>query len=469
MPESDDTRRPDDATGPDDTQARDEQRPAADADHTEQTEQTDNSSEPQASDSETDESTPQGEPSSEPSDRPESSETPSGESGDRPSEGEPAGPEATPGVPEAAEAAQKARKLAEDLVSDLELDRPEPEAMPEEAPPAASEVIGADEQAEGQAPEVLEGGVGAETAEADTEAIAAEVEGAEGAGPDAAELEAERKAVHSEEDQSQQAATGEEPALAVEEPSEAETGHAEESAEAAESTDAAPEGEAADTESTEAESEQAQEPEPARPIPEGLTLDDVVESLIMVATGPIPSQKIAKVLSPEQIKPTEVREAVRRLNELYAETARMFRIEEIAGGYQMYTVPEVAEFVSRQTSGGQQEVRLSQAALEVLAIVAYKQPIIRADIEAIRGVACGPVLRHLMDVGLVRIAGRSEQLGRPMLYGTTKKFLQHFGLADLKDLPKTGTLVLPSERQEKKEEPETATQQEHQTANDIDN
>ena len=86
-------------------------------------------------------------------------------------------------------------------------------------------------------------------------------------------------------------------------------------------------------------------------------------------------------------------------------------------------------------------MRLSQAALEVLAIVAYKQPIIRADIEAIRGVACGPILRHLLEVRLVKITGRSPQLGHPMLYGTTRRFLQHFGLKDVRELPRTTALA----------------------------
>jgi segregation and condensation protein B len=134
----------------------------------------------------------------------------------------------------------------------------------------------------------------------------------------------------------------------------------------------------------------------------------------------------------------EVREAVVWLNDRYMETNASFRIQEIAGGYQFYTLPAYVDIVQRLVKGTG-EVRLSQAGLEVLSIVAYKQPVIRADVEAIRGVACGPMLRHLMDCKLVKITGRSEQLGRPLLYGTTKKFLQHFGLKDTKDLPKIGS------------------------------
>jgi segregation and condensation protein B len=129
-----------------------------------------------------------------------------------------------------------------------------------------------------------------------------------------------------------------------------------------------------------------------------------------------------------------IRAAVEALNADYEQTGRSFRIERVAGGLQMLTMPEYAEDITR-LKGVRQSSKLSQAALETLAIIAYRQPILRADLESIRGVACGEVLRSLMERRLVRIAGRAEEVGRPMLYGTTKEFLEVFGLATLDDLP----------------------------------
>ena len=134
-----------------------------------------------------------------------------------------------------------------------------------------------------------------------------------------------------------------------------------------------------------------------------------------------------------------VRDAIDQLNSTYESTERSFRIERVAGGLQMMTLPRFAEDIAR-LKGVRNQSRLSQAALETLAIIAYRQPILRADLESIRGVACGEVLRGLMERRLVRIAGRAEELGRPMLYGTTKEFLEVFGLATLEDLPQAREL-----------------------------
>ncbi len=111
-----------------------------------------------------------------------------------------------------------------------------------------------------------------------------------------------------------------------------------------------------------------------------------------------------------------------------------FQIEELAGGVQLLTRPQYHRWLTTLRRGSV-EVRLTAPARETLAIVAYRQPIMRADVEAIRGVHCGDTLRLLMERGLVRIAGRDDSLGRPVLYGTTKKFLQLFGLRSLKELP----------------------------------
>lgn len=129
-----------------------------------------------------------------------------------------------------------------------------------------------------------------------------------------------------------------------------------------------------------------------------------------------------------------VRRAVGALNEEYERTGRSFRVESVAGGYRIMTLPRFAPVIE-EFLGKRERTSLSRAAVETLAIVAYRQPITRASLEAVRGVACGEVLRTLVERRLVTITGRAEELGRPMLYGTTKQFLEAFGLAGLKDLP----------------------------------
>jgi segregation and condensation protein B len=131
--------------------------------------------------------------------------------------------------------------------------------------------------------------------------------------------------------------------------------------------------------------------------------------------------------------------AIARLNDEYASTGRSFRIEAVAGGYRLMTLPSFAPVVAA-FHGARASARLSRAAVETLAIIAYKQPLTRSTLEAIRGVACGEVLRSLLDRRLVTIVGRAEELGRPMLYGTTRQFLDAFGLASLKDLPSSAEL-----------------------------
>ena len=134
------------------------------------------------------------------------------------------------------------------------------------------------------------------------------------------------------------------------------------------------------------------------------------------------------------VTPGRVRREIEALNEKYARAGLSFRIEAIARGYQMMTLPDFRPWIEKLHKQ-RIETRLSDAALETLSIIAYRQPVIRADIEAIRGVACGEVIGRLRDMGLVRIVGRAEVVGRPLLYGTTRKFLDVFGLADLNDLP----------------------------------
>lgn len=169
-----------------------------------------------------------------------------------------------------------------------------------------------------------------------------------------------------------------------------------------------------------------------------------IEALLMAADRPLSDSRIADILALPQGSGADapsrlVREAIDALNGEYASSGRTFRIESLAGGRQVLTAPAFAPVVSA-LRGQRQQTRLTQPALETLAIVAYRQPIQRAEIESIRGVACGEVLRSLLERRLVRIVGRAEELGRPMLYGTTAEFLKVFGLGSLADLPQSKEL-----------------------------
>jgi len=136
---------------------------------------------------------------------------------------------------------------------------------------------------------------------------------------------------------------------------------------------------------------------------------------------------------------TEARTLIRRLNDAYDRSGRAFRVERVAGGYQLLTRPQFATWI-RRLEHVPHEMRLSAPAAETLAVIAYRQPVMRADIEAIRGVNCGEILRQLMERDLVRIGGRSEELGRPYYYTTTKRFLCLFGLESLDRLPRVQVL-----------------------------
>lgn len=163
----------------------------------------------------------------------------------------------------------------------------------------------------------------------------------------------------------------------------------------------------------------------------------VIEAVLFSADSPLPAAKIASILGVGDAK--DVRKHIAELNEQYASLSLSFRIEEIAGGYQMLTLPAYNHWLAKLLRS-RQESKLSSAALETLAIVAYKQPCTRADVEAVRGVAVGDMLNRLREMNLVKIVGRAEDLGRPMLYGTTKKFLEVFGLPSLEELPQVEAL-----------------------------
>jgi segregation and condensation protein B len=157
----------------------------------------------------------------------------------------------------------------------------------------------------------------------------------------------------------------------------------------------------------------------------------ILEALLLSSSEPVTAARLGRVVPESSAR--EVREDVEALNESYAAEGRGFRIEEVSGGYQLRTLPELAPFV--QQLEPVPPLRMSRASLETLAIIAYKQPVTRAEIEHVRGVDAGPLLRGLLERRLARIAGHREVPGRPILYATTPRFLEVFGLAGLSDLP----------------------------------
>jgi len=174
--------------------------------------------------------------------------------------------------------------------------------------------------------------------------------------------------------------------------------------------------------------------------PAQISPQSVVEAVLFAADAPLPAARIAEILGVGDAR--DVRKHIEALNRKYEQMGASFRIETLAGGFQMLTLPDYNIWVSKLRKK-RAESKLSQAALETLAIVAYKQPVLRAEIEAIRGVSAGEVLNRLREMGLIKIVGRADDLGRPMLYGTTKKFLEVFGLASLDDLPQIEELKVP--------------------------
>jgi segregation and condensation protein B len=184
--------------------------------------------------------------------------------------------------------------------------------------------------------------------------------------------------------------------------------------------------------------------------PASESLAPVLEAVLLSIDRPVSAERLAEglglvhatgegedqALDPVQLAASvkTINEAVALLNGQYHHTGRSFRIEAVAGGFRLMTLPVFAERITeyhRTRMSG----KLSRAAIETLAIIAYKQPLTRAGLEAIRGVSCGEVLKTLMERRLVTVKGRAEELGRPMLYGTTKGFLDQFGLSTIKDLP----------------------------------
>ena len=157
-----------------------------------------------------------------------------------------------------------------------------------------------------------------------------------------------------------------------------------------------------------------------------------LEAVLFLAREPLSTRKLANLA--RIADGTEARTLLRQLAKRYEQQARALQVVEVAGGAQLMTRPQLFDWIRRLHSDSE-GIRLSATALETLSVVAYRQPVVRAEVEAIRGVQCGEILRVLMERDLLRIVGRAEELGRPYLYGTTKKFLQVFGLRRLEDLP----------------------------------
>lgn len=177
----------------------------------------------------------------------------------------------------------------------------------------------------------------------------------------------------------------------------------------------------------------------------------VMEALLFAAQEPLSARRLAGLL--DDATAAQVSDLVRELNADYLREGRAFHVQEIAGGYRLVTRSEFAGWIAElRASGG--SPRLTQAALETLSIVAYKQPVTRAELESIRGVAVEGVLKTLVERELMRIVGREEGMGRPLLYGTTDHFLEYFGLPSLDALPRPDELeILFADRERQAELP----------------
>ncbi len=168
-----------------------------------------------------------------------------------------------------------------------------------------------------------------------------------------------------------------------------------------------------------------------------MRLSRMVEAVLFASQAPVSAAELAR--ADEELDEERVEEAVAELRAEYDREGRAFGIYEVADGYQLLTRPEYVPVLERFDSIPTSS-RLSAPALETLAIIAYRQPVGRAEVEEIRGVGSGGVLRTLQERELIEVVGRGEGLGRPLLYGTTRRFLEHFGFRSLEDLPRPDDL-----------------------------
>jgi segregation and condensation protein B len=171
----------------------------------------------------------------------------------------------------------------------------------------------------------------------------------------------------------------------------------------------------------------------------------ILEALLFVFSQPIALKRITEVVP--DLEPVKIRALVQTLNGEYEAGARAFRIQEVAGGYQLVTDQQLAPWVKRALQSPRPD-SVSAASLETLAVIAYRQPVTKAEIEAVRGVDVTASLDTLIERRFVRIAGRKESPGRPFLYGTTTEFLRHFGLKSLESLPRMELPAIPEPQAE---------------------
>lgn len=162
-----------------------------------------------------------------------------------------------------------------------------------------------------------------------------------------------------------------------------------------------------------------------------MSLASILESIVFASDAPVSMDRLAEML-PEQER-SEIRTALSEMADFHEKRGGGFILAEVAGGWQFRTRPDYHEYISRLIKT--RPVKFSNSALETLAMVAYRQPITRAEIEYLRGVDCGGVLKTLLEKKLIRILGKKDIPGRPLIYGTTREFLEVFGLKDLKGLP----------------------------------
>lgn len=165
----------------------------------------------------------------------------------------------------------------------------------------------------------------------------------------------------------------------------------------------------------------------------------IIESLLFVSSEPLTLKQIRDVLNDAEEK--SVKQWIKELQEEFENSPRAVQLVEISHGYRLMTKPQFAEWIQKLVVA-KQNLKLTKAGIETLAVIAYRQPLVRAEIEVIRGVDCGGVIQTLMERKLIKVVGRKEVVGRPLLYGTTPEFLDQFGLKNLNDLPTLDELTL---------------------------
>ena len=193
-----------------------------------------------------------------------------------------------------------------------------------------------------------------------------------------------------------------------------------------------------------------------------------LEAVLFLARQPLTTRRISQLAILED--GTEARVMIKALNEHYDQAGRSFHIKRVAGGFQLLTRPQFFDWINRIKKAPPM-IRLSKSAQETLTVIAYRQPIIKADIETVRGISCGEMLRQLLEKGLVKIAGRSEDLGRPFLYATTRQFLTEFGFGSIEQLPQyenLGEQGLPNWNAEEDFEEEEEEEEEEDLDDEFD-